>query len=58
MKSDFTDIRLILDRSSSMGAIADATIDGFNRFVREQQSLPGEVTLTLVKFNTRREITL
>src|SRR5262249_54632119 len=47
-----------LDRPDSLGGVADATIEGFHRFVREQQSLPGEVTLTLVQFNTLREITL
>ena len=51
MKTNYTDITIILDSSGSMNAIAGATIDGFNRLVAEQQALPGEVTLTLVQFN-------
>ena len=51
MKQNYTDLTIILDSSGSMNAIAGATIDGFNRLVAEQQALPGEVTLTLVKFN-------
>ena len=54
MNPNYTDITLILDGSGSMKRIADATVAGFNSFVREQQSLPGEVRLSLVQFNSRR----
>ena len=56
MKPNYTDLTIILDCSRSMNAIADATIEGFNRLVREQQALPGEVTLTLVQFNERHRV--
>ena len=56
MNPNYTDITLILDRSGSMKRIASATIDGFNQFVAEQRELPGQVTLSLVQFNTRRKV--
>ncbi len=40
-----------------MKRIAGATIEGFNSFVAEQQQLPGEVRLSLVQFNRRRDVT-
>ena len=57
MKLNYTDITIILDRSGSMNSIADATIAGFNEFVDEQALLPGEVKLSLIQFNTGREVT-
>ena len=56
MNPNYTDITLILDRSGSMKRIASATIDGRNQFVAEQRELPGQVTLSLVQFNTRRKV--
>jgi hypothetical protein len=49
---DCTEIVVILDKSSSMGTIKGATIEGFNTFLDEQQKLPGEANLTLVLFDT------
>jgi hypothetical protein len=53
MKSDYTHISVILDRSGSMESIRDDIIGGFNAFVKEQKSLPGEATLSLVQFDTQ-----
>lgn len=44
-------IFFILDRSGSMGRIADETIGGFNAFVESQKNLPGKATLSLVQFD-------
>lgn len=52
MKSDYTHISIILDRSGSMDSIRDDTIGGFNRFLRDQREQPGKATLTLVQFDT------
>ena len=49
-------IIVVLDRSGSMGSIAKAAIDGFNSFVDEQRSVPGEAALTLVQFNSNVEV--
>ena len=52
----FTDIIAIIDRSGSMNAIKAATEEGFNGFVREQQSTPGECALSLYQFDDRYEV--
>lgn len=46
-----TEIAFILDRSGSMESIRDATIAGFNDFLRDQQSAAGQTRLTLVLFD-------
>lgn len=51
-----TDITIILDRSGSMNSIKQATIDGFNSFIKEHQTLSSTVKLTLVQFDHEYEI--
>lgn len=46
-----SDITVILDRSASMRSIAAATVEGFNGFVTEQESVPGDGVWTLVQFD-------
>lgn len=53
MKSNYTHIAIILDRTGSMESIRDDTIGGFNAFLREQQAQPGTATLTLVQFDSQ-----
>jgi hypothetical protein len=53
MKTDYTHITVILDRSGSMESIREDIIGGFNSFVRDQQKQPGTATLTLVQFDTQ-----
>ncbi len=48
-----TEIAFILDRSGSMESCRDATIDGFNQFLREQQQAKGTARLTLVLFDDK-----
>lgn len=51
MKSDYTHINVILDRSGSMQAVRSDVIGGFNAFLAEQKAVPGACTLTLVQFD-------
>ncbi|MFC1834260.1 VWA domain-containing protein [Thermodesulfobacteriota bacterium] len=53
MKSDYTHVTVILDRSGSMESIREDIIGGFNRFVADQRDQPGTATLTLVQFDTQ-----
>jgi hypothetical protein len=53
MKSDYTHITVILDRTGSMESIRDDTIGGFNAFLRDQKAQPGTATLTLVQFDSQ-----
>lgn len=51
MKNSYTEIAFILDRSGSMQSCQDAAIEGFNRFLLEQQQSAGMARLTLVLFD-------
>ncbi len=53
MKSDYTHLSVILDRTGSMDSIRDDTIGGFNAFLEAQKALPGTATLTLVQFDSQ-----
>lgn len=56
MKNNYTDISIILDRSGSMDSIKTDTIGGFNSFLKEQQSVGGECTISLYQFDDRYEM--
>jgi hypothetical protein len=45
-------INFVLDRSGSMDSIQEATISGFNEFLREQQEEGGAAAMTLTLFDT------
>lgn len=51
MKKGFTLIAVVLDRSGSMESIRQATIDGFNEFLKAQRAAPGRALLTLAQFD-------
>jgi hypothetical protein len=51
-----TEIIVVLDRSGSMGSIAPATVEGFNKFLLEQQNSEGEAFITLIQFDDRYEL--
>ena len=55
MKTNLTDITLVIDRSGSMEAIREDAEGGVNAFVREQAQQAGEALLTLVQFDTEYE---
>jgi hypothetical protein len=56
MRSDLTDITLVVDRSGSMQAIQQDAQGGVNAFIRKQAGEPGEALLTLVQFDTEYEV--
>jgi hypothetical protein len=45
-------ISIVLDRSGSMGAIADDIVGGFNQFLAEQRASQGDALVTLVQFDS------
>lgn len=51
MPKNFCDITVILDRSGSMESIRGATVEGLNRFVEDQKSVPGDGCWTLIQFD-------
>ncbi len=51
MKNNYAEIAFVLDRSGSMESCRDAAIEGFNRFLKEQQQVEGLAKLTLVLFD-------
>jgi len=52
MKTGKIEIVALLDRSGSMNSIKEATVEGFAEFILAQSKLPGEVSLTLVQFDS------
>ncbi len=55
MRSDLTDITLVVDRSGSMSSVRKEAEGGINAFIAEQAKEPGEALLTLVQFDTQYE---
>lgn len=55
MKTDLTDITLVVDRSGSMQDIRSDAEGGVNAFIENQGQEPGEASLTLVQFDTEYE---
>lgn len=51
MKSNHTDITLLLDRSGSMASVAEDTIGGVSTFIDEQRKAPGTASFTLHQFD-------
>lgn len=56
MKENCARIVIILDRSGSMNQVREATVSGFNEFIRAQRELPGEVRVKLVQFDDQYEV--
>lgn len=52
MRSDLTDITLVVDRSGSIEQIRQDAEGGVNSFIAQQAKEPGEALLTLVQFDT------
>ena len=53
---DYADLTVVLDRSGSMHACRQGTIDGFNKFLADQKAVPGEGCWTLVQFDDQYQI--
>jgi hypothetical protein len=45
-----TDITIVLDKSGSMLVVREDTLATLNKFIEEQQKVPGDASLTLVTF--------
>ena len=56
MKSGYTHISMLLDRSGSMDSIKSFIIEGFNNFIKDQKKEAGELSVTLVQFDTDYEV--
>jgi Mg-chelatase subunit ChlD len=55
MRSDLTDITLVVDRSGSMQEIRSDAEGGVRAFIEKQAKEPGEALLTIVQFDTEYE---
>ena len=55
MRTDLTDITMVIDRSGSMQSIRTDAEGGINSFIEQQKQEPGETLLTLVQFDTEYE---
>lgn len=55
-RGEWTHIVFILDESGSMETLRATAIDGFNKFLTEQQTEPDWAEFTLVLFNTKYEL--
>ena len=55
MRSDLSDITVVMDRSGSMNVCQSDAEGGLNHFVDEQKKQPGEALFTLVQFDHEYE---
>jgi hypothetical protein len=53
MKNGYTHVVLLLDRTGSMDTVKKETIQGFNMFLKDQKKIPGQMTVTLVQFDSQ-----
>jgi len=56
MRTDLTNITMVVDRSGSMESIKSDAEGGINSFIDQQKQEPGEALLTLVQFDTDYEV--
>jgi len=52
MKENLTSINVLIDQSGSMAGLASDTIGGYNRFLADQKTVPGEALFTLCLFSS------
>ena len=55
MRTDLTDITMVIDRSGSRQSIQSDAEGGINSFIEQQKQEPGEANVTLVQFDTDYE---
>jgi uncharacterized protein YegL len=55
MRTDLTDITMVIDRSGSMQSIQSDAEGGINSFIEQQKQEPGEANVTLVQFDSDYE---
>ena len=51
MKTGYTHLAILIDKSGSMSTIKHDVIVGFNQLIEEQKKEPGELTVSLVQFD-------
>lgn len=51
MKTGYTDVTVLLDRSGSMVTLKGSVEQGFKEFIGDQAAQPGDCTVTLVQFD-------
>lgn len=56
MAEGYTDITVVVDKSSSMASQIGPTIEGFNTFLAEQQKAEGKATISLIQFGSDIQI--
>lgn len=56
MKSGLDLVVAVIDRSGSMSSCQQATIGGFNEFIKGQLAVPRECRLTLIQFDHEYEV--
>lgn len=54
--ANYTHITVLLDESGSMDHLAGDTREGFNTFLKEQQTVGGRATMTVCKFSTHYNV--
>jgi len=54
-KANLTQIAFILDRSGSMSSMRREAVNGFNKFLEAQLSLPGTAKMSFIMFNDEVE---
>ena len=54
--ADLTHLYFLLDRSGSMQSIREDTIGGFDAFIAEQRTQPGDCRVTLAQFDDRYDV--
>ena len=55
MRSDLTDITVVMDRSGSMDSCKQEAENGLNHFIEEQKKEDGDVIFSLVQFDNEYE---
>ena len=55
MRTDLTDITMVIDRSGSMQSIQSDAKGGINSFIEQQKQEHDEANVTLVQFDTDYE---
>lgn len=56
MKSNFTEIVFILDRSGSMSGLESDTIGGYNSMLKKQKTTPGKAFISTILFDNCSEV--
>ncbi len=51
MKPNYTHIRILIDRSGSMDHLKQEVINGIEKYIQEQATLPGDLTVDVIQFD-------